>query len=70
MYAKFINDGQPESGEFDENYSTFRDPHAEAPARAWRELKVTREVRNRIVAPKDVRFFQWMEKSGSGISND
>ncbi len=69
MYAKFINDGLPESSEFDENYSVLRERRSVMPAREWRQLKLTPEIRNRIVAPKDVRIFQWMEKPSPKISN-
>lgn len=69
MQAKFINDGLPESSEFDENYSDLRAGSSVTTARVWRTLKLTPEVRNRIVAPKDVRFFQWMEKPPAKISN-
>ena len=72
MPAKFIDDGQPEAGEFDENYVDLRELHAArrpAPQRAWREMKIPRGHAPAIIAPKDVRFFQWLEPPPPKFSN-
>jgi hypothetical protein len=74
MSYKFIDDGQPEASDFDDNYVEINATHhSNAPAttarREWRELKLPKSA-PRIVAPKDVRFFQWMEDEDRAPSNN
>lgn len=71
MMAKFIDDGMPESRDFDDNYVTGGGERAAdaPPRREWRERKILGQAQTRVVAPKDVRFFQWMECRDAAAPN-
>lgn len=71
MPVKFIDDGLPESADYDNNFADVQampGDRALPPAghRVWRELRLPRETTMGRVHPKDVRFFQWMEAPARG----
>jgi hypothetical protein len=69
MPVKFIDDGQPESADFDDNYLEIRHAHKTARGREWRTVALPHPAAQRIIAPGDVRFFQWMETPAAQTSS-
>ncbi len=69
MPVRFVDDGQPEARDFDENYEPLA-PAKPPRHRDWRALDIRRNTPSLVIAPKDVRFFQWLETPPRKISND
>lgn len=73
MPVKFIDDGLPESADYDNNFADVRAmrgdcAHPHAGGRVWRDLRLPCETSLGRVHPKDVRFFQWMEAPSRGVA--
>ena len=69
MNAKFIDDGLPESADFDESYREIRSTPPASHHRDWRAFDTSSRTARAIIAPKDVRFFQRMEAPDRQISS-
>jgi len=73
MPVKFVDDGLPESADFDESFAPVGGVYVEHESscpvhREWRDLRPQGSILG-CVHPKDVRFFQWMENPSSSGSD-